>query len=204
MKDEWIKVPEKPEEDITIDIENNPLFLQWLANYEKLKDDECEQFLDDLHYLRKVSLISEGEFGEGNLIFKEFRNRGYIQDLKDRKYQAESDRLTLEKLDEGKVSDKNKTVKGIYKLIAKNYTAESKLPYYYISEDEEAITQALNSLNNGKSFGPWSLVCNILKIDEAGKENFFDEPNYKNYKIETANMLNKYLLINGNKKKKST
>lgn len=100
MKDEWIKVPEKPEEDITIDIENNPLFKQWLSNYENLKDEECEQFLDDLYYLRKVSLSTEGEFGDGNLIFKEFRNRGYIQDLKDRKYQAESDRLTLEKLEE--------------------------------------------------------------------------------------------------------
>ena len=98
-QDKWIKFPQEQEPRI-IDIEETPLFKQWLDRYQSLEDEECEQFLDDLYVMRKISLANEGEFGDGNLIFKEFRNRGYLDDLKDRKYKFESDRLTLEKLEE--------------------------------------------------------------------------------------------------------
>lgn len=98
-QDKWIKFPQEQEPRI-IDIEETPLFAEWLDRYEHLEDEECEQFLDDLYVMRKISLANEGEFGTGNLVFKEFRNRGYLDDLKDRKYKFESDRLTLEKLEE--------------------------------------------------------------------------------------------------------
>ena len=98
-QDKWIKFPQEQEPRI-IDIEETPLFTQWLDKYQSLEDEECEQFLDDLYVMRKISLANEGEFGTGNLVFKEFRNRGYLDDLKDRKYKFESDRLTLENLNE--------------------------------------------------------------------------------------------------------
>ena len=98
-QDKWLKFPQEQEPRI-IDIEETPLFAQWLDRYQSLEDEECEQFLDDLYVMRKISLANEGEFGDGNLIFKEFRNRGYLDDLKARKYKFESDRLTLEKLDQ--------------------------------------------------------------------------------------------------------
>ena len=49
-------------------------------------------YLDDL---RKSSLKKDGEFGLGNLVFKEFRNRGYLQNLKDKKYEVKSKELSL-------------------------------------------------------------------------------------------------------------
>ena len=52
--------------------------------------------------MRKISLASEGEFGKGNLVFKQFRNNGYIDELKNRKYAYKSKELTLEKLEESK------------------------------------------------------------------------------------------------------
>lgn len=50
--------------------------------------------------MRKESLATDGEWGIGNLIFKEFRNLGYLDSLKDRKYKHRSRELTLEGLNE--------------------------------------------------------------------------------------------------------
>ena len=50
--------------------------------------------------MRKESLATDGEWGIGNLIFKEFRNLGYLDSLKDRKYKHRSKELTLEGLNE--------------------------------------------------------------------------------------------------------
>lgn len=119
-QDKWLKFPQEQEPRI-IDIEETPLFAQWLDRYEHLEDEECEQFLDDLYVMRKISLANDGEFGDGNLIFKEFRNRGYLDDLKDRKYKFESDRLTLEKLEEGVLNEA--TLTDIVSMVVRSLTA---------------------------------------------------------------------------------
>ena len=46
--------------------------------------------------MRKDSLAKDGEFGEGNLVFKQFRNDNLIKKLKDRLYKIKSNELTLE------------------------------------------------------------------------------------------------------------
>ena len=93
----WIKVPEKTtDEDIEYNIEDTELYNVVYDKFDRLEDSEAEQFLDDLYILRKESLVSEGEFGEGNLVFKAFRNKGYIDELKDMKYRYKSSQLTME------------------------------------------------------------------------------------------------------------
>ena len=94
-QDKWIKVPE-PREDKDYYIEETDRYNQIYRQFIELDDSQAEQFLDDLYVLRKESLVSEGEFGEGNLIFKQFRNNGYIDKLKEMKYRFKSDELTLE------------------------------------------------------------------------------------------------------------
>lgn len=96
-QDKWIKVPTKVEVK-KYEVEDTPLYNEIYKKFSELSDEQAEQFLDDLYILRKESLISEGEFGLGNLIFKEFRNKGYIQELKDMKYRFKSQELTLENL----------------------------------------------------------------------------------------------------------
>lgn len=93
--DRWIKIPQ-PLEDVTLYPEETQMFRDLLSEYYILQDDEIESFIDKLYMIRKESLASEGEFGLGNLIFKEFRNSGRLQNLKDRMYRAESEKLTLE------------------------------------------------------------------------------------------------------------
>lgn len=96
-KDEWIKKPQKLEPR-SYDVTTTQIWKDAYNKYQQLKDDECEEFLDSLYVMRKISLSQDGEWGDGNLVFKEFRNRGYIQDLKDRKYKVKSTELTLESL----------------------------------------------------------------------------------------------------------
>ena len=94
-KDSWIKIPKK-EEVKKYEVENTPLYNEIYKRFSELDSSQAEEFLDDLYILRKESLASEGEFGLGNLIFKEFRNKGYIDELKDMKYRFKSQELTLE------------------------------------------------------------------------------------------------------------
>ena len=96
-QNKWIKVPIQ-EEPKKINIEDSQLYKDAYKKYQELKDDEIEKFIDDMYVMRKISLANDGEFGEGNLVFKEFRNKGYLDDLKDRKYAYKSKELTLEKL----------------------------------------------------------------------------------------------------------
>ena len=100
-QDKWIKEPTKTE-IISFDVTETDEWKNWYQRYSELKDSECEQFLDDLYVMRKMSL-SNGGMGEwevGNLVFKEFRNQGLIDELKDRKYKYKSKELTLENLTE--------------------------------------------------------------------------------------------------------
>lgn len=96
-KDKWIKVPE-PQEDKKLYPEDSDLYRDWLSRYNNLEDEEVEQFIDDLYLMRKEALASEGEFALGNLIFKEFRNSGRLDILRDRKNEIKSRELTLESL----------------------------------------------------------------------------------------------------------
>ena len=57
--------------------------------------EEIEDFIEDIYDLRKTSIAEEGEYGIGNLVFKELRNMGYLDDLKELKCQLKSEKLSL-------------------------------------------------------------------------------------------------------------
>ena len=95
----WIKVPEPidvPDVDISDDIE------QYENMYHSAVDHndamEASQLIDDLYLLRRNSINTDGEYGIGNLIFKEFRNRGWLDNLKDVAAEEKSKQLSLEHL----------------------------------------------------------------------------------------------------------
>ena len=192
-KNEWIKVPVKEEPKI-YDIENTELYKKWKDKYNNLKDEDIEQFIFDLYLMRKTSLANEGEFGEGNLVFKQFRNDGILDELKDRKYQFKSKELTLEKLEEGfePVFYEDNKVKGIYKLIGKNKSTRKELNYYYISQDFNSIKNALSKLNKSKAYS-WGLVCNIyMKDKDDSKYDYIDTIEFDKYVIDTKDTLKEY------------
>lgn len=98
-KDRWIKIPKK-EDPTTYDIESTEEYKKWKNLYKNLKNTEIEDFINNLYLLRKESLSKDGEYGLGNLIFKQLRNEGILDNLKQRLYKYESEKLTLEKLED--------------------------------------------------------------------------------------------------------
>lgn len=98
-EDKWIKKP-KHTTVLDIDITKSQQYQDLYKQYQELKDDEVDDFIDNLYVIRKVSLSKNGEFGDGNLIFKAFRDNGYLDDLRTRQAEIKSRELSLESLEE--------------------------------------------------------------------------------------------------------
>lgn len=60
------------------------------------KLDKIDDLIEDIYDLRKEGMEEEGEYSIKNLIFKEFRNLGYLDNLKELKKKEISKELTLE------------------------------------------------------------------------------------------------------------
>lgn len=90
----WIKQPKK---DIIPDgLDVSKQVSQYKEDASQLKTiKEIDKFIDDLYILRQSSLISGGEFSDGNLIFKELRNDGILQELKDKKIELQNKEMSI-------------------------------------------------------------------------------------------------------------
>ena len=138
----WIKNPAEYEipdfDQLAVDQEVQ----KWIDRYYTVVENptitKVDDYINDIYELRK-STIQNGEFAEGNLVFKEIRRLGYLDDLKQLKVDLTSKELSLEGLNEEK----------------------EKLRYYYrgpvyhfqylVAEDWEGWTEAVSekqALNN--------------------------------------------------------
>ena len=66
-----------------------------MSNIEKI-----DNLIEDIYNLRKEAMEEEGEYSIKNLIFKEFRNLGYLDNLKELRKKEISKDLSLEQLQE--------------------------------------------------------------------------------------------------------
>ena len=57
--------------------------------------DKMDYFIDTLYELRANSIIKEGEFGFGNLLFKEIRYLKYLENLKELRRKLKNNELSL-------------------------------------------------------------------------------------------------------------
>ena len=96
----WVKVPDKdsiPDEYPELE----PEYSEWVERSKGCETiDEIDDFLDDVYKLRQQGLLSSGEYGKENLIFKELRNNGFLQELKDKKVKLQNKEMSLESLNE--------------------------------------------------------------------------------------------------------
>lgn len=96
--EDWIKFPQPITNvpQINIDKELN----YWRTQIDDViatnHSDKIESTLDAIYLVRKNSLDADGEYGPGNQLFKELRNTGYLDKLKDAYKFARSKELTLE------------------------------------------------------------------------------------------------------------
>ena len=90
--------------------------------------------------MRTKSLIKDGEFGEGNLIFKEIRRLNILDDLRDLRVELESKELSLNESDENIISYKGFNIeKFCYINVNDNinnccYVIQA--PGYYVGDDK--------------------------------------------------------------------
>ena len=99
----WVKHP--VQQDIPdIDIEEfEKEFKVWEDKYFDLLDkessrEEIDNLIEDIYNLRKEGMEEDGEYSIKNLIFKEFRNLGYLDNLKELRKKEISKELSLEQL----------------------------------------------------------------------------------------------------------
>lgn len=96
----WIKQPVK---NVVVDIDYSELkreFDKWENKYFEITDnpsvDSINSYLDDIYDLRQTSLKNKGDYALGNLVFKEIRRLGYLNDLRTLKNELISKELSLE------------------------------------------------------------------------------------------------------------
>ena len=102
FKRRWIKFP-KP-----IEYKSDYDFSDVISKWEEKKNfaiksgnsSKIENLINTAYLIRKNSLEVDGEFGQGNLLFKELRNAGILQELKDGLIKSKSNELSLENLSE--------------------------------------------------------------------------------------------------------
>lgn len=98
MEDKWIKEPKKLE-PIEVDLE--PEYSQCteqideLLNDSNVQSEDITEFIDRIYVLRRNSLLKDGEFGKGNLIFKKLRNEELLDKLKEKKNELLSKELSI-------------------------------------------------------------------------------------------------------------
>lgn len=158
-QDKWIKEPTPPVEITSYNVEETELWDDWYERYQNIDEREAEQFLDDLYMMRKMSLANDGEFGTGNLVFKEFRNRGYLDDLKNKKYKYRSGELTLEKLEEDYLCEKH-----WIEAEASDGSIKQRFAFYATDKSPTADLNTLLPIINGTQTGTYkqSLDKDIL------------------------------------------
>lgn len=100
----WIKKPavyDIPEIDqLSIDKQVQIWEDRYYSVTENPSITKIDDYLDSIYDMRQNSIKKEGEFGEGNLVFKEIRRRGYLSNLRDLKVDLTSKELSLEGLNE--------------------------------------------------------------------------------------------------------
>lgn len=98
-KEDWIKFPEP----IDIDEFDTSKDVIELSNgirkaIASNSFDNVKNQLDKIYLMRKESIANEGEYGYGNQLFKDLRNLGLIDKLKEKYKEFKSEELTLENL----------------------------------------------------------------------------------------------------------
>lgn len=103
----WVKKPKKSKKVELNSKEANAIYDEIVEEFNQLKDnvsfkplnekkETITNLLSKIYEIRQDSLFKEGEFGAGNIAFKELRSKGYIETLKKLKEKIENMNLKLD------------------------------------------------------------------------------------------------------------
>ena len=102
LEDDWVKFPKK-----LTGIKEYDLSREVGIWKDKIEDalsrgteQEVKDIINRLYMIRKNSILIDGEYGKGNQLFKEIRNLGLLDELKEKVHELLSRELSLESIAE--------------------------------------------------------------------------------------------------------
>ena len=154
MTDQWIKEPQPITDVPEIDIEDDVDDWKTKINEALNSNDPVliNQMVDNLYILRKNGLLSQGEYGKDNQIFKEIRSLGLLKDLKDEYLKLKSKELSLENLQK----KENSRMK---------YAKESKsdsVKYFYLDDVEAGMIDNMDDKDVDYWVKSDDIICKLL------------------------------------------
>ena len=145
----WVK---KPDNDTIPDISDELLakledlvrdFKDKYGDVSKMESvDEVDDAIDSIYKERQASILKDGEYGIGNLLFKEVRNCGLLKQLKDRKVELENQEMSL---NEESVFSKAKNFIGDY---LRNGEEPEEEDFFDISEHKDNLLRIMNTYSD--------------------------------------------------------
>ncbi len=98
LQDKWIKFPEyNPPKEVDYSFLLN-VYQNKVNNALQGTPEQIKSTINEIKMLRKISLMNDGEYSKGNLVFKELRNNGSIDNLYNKLHELTSKELSLEKM----------------------------------------------------------------------------------------------------------
>lgn len=98
-QDEWIKYPQPIDKNVP-EVELEPELTelkQEISQCLQIGDvQDIEDIINKLYIIRKTGLETDGEYSKGNQLFKEIRNLGLLDMLKNKYKELQGERLSLE------------------------------------------------------------------------------------------------------------
>lgn len=155
----WIKFPKAIKVQ---DYDFNELISKWndRKNYALESNDskQIKDLINTAYMVRTNSLQVDGEFGKGNLLFKELRNNGILDELKNALIDIDSNRLSLENLNENMLNEASRN-----SLLTKSKTSNKGRQRYKRRVKSKVANQVkqFNSINMDKLFKEDILTVNV-------------------------------------------
>lgn len=204
FQDKWIKFPKKIEvvKEVDIDEPSN----KWSSYIESILDKDNIDLIDNaintLYMIRKNSINVDGEYGAGNQLFKEIRNRGLLNKLKDKRVELLSKTLSLESLTEGFLFEDSRNQLISRGKSGQNYKDQSKGKNRFQRRTKSRISASVreyNSIDMNKFFKDNILDVNIVVQGETNKYevkiSFGNILDTLSREIERANTINPRIVI---------
>ena len=161
MFNRWIKRPIKLDSVPEVDVSKE--FLEWAqainTALEQGDPDQIKGLINRIYLIRRNSISAVGEYGRGNQLFKEVRNAGLLQKLKDAYKERMSAKLTLEGIQD---NGEELTEESRNELFNKSRSSPEGIKRYKARLKQRVIAtpQQFNDIDMNKLF-----TQNILTVD---------------------------------------
>ena len=186
FKDEWIKFPAKIEVPSFEDNAGyNTLLSEYKTKAEALLEpdtsaEDIDNYINSLYTLRRAGIMTDGEFSQGNFIFKEIRNLGLLDALKDMLKDIRSKELSVESLLVSNESVNPKKCGEEGKVMSDEFVYDTDM-------STEEVDEAFRNIDAKRSV-LWEGSMSMLRNDlQKGKKPIIESKKYRvNYLLNES------------------